>query len=681
MALLDIENFDAGLELLKDSSKSSIGSSREMYNILITDRGGLAKRPGTTLLGSLSNSQYGLKGLFNFVKSFGSSEVLLRSYDDELEYFHPTLRSWTRLKSGFTVGQEFGFKEHLVNTENEDYVYFCNRTENYQRWSAAITQLNGALAGGEAAITVDGVLKDAVFESGTGTASSTTTLTDSSKTWASSQWIGFYIEITSGLQSGQIRAITANTSNQLTFDSMTDPGNATYRIRMPKFPASGTLIIDGQTVAYTAIPTTTTFTVSSAPVAADNSPVTLVPTEYPAAPRGNRLETHYTRMIVGNVRSALSRDSGGTLKGSQSTGSYYVSKLKNATDFSFAATRNAGEGDVVSTPYGGGDITDVVNHEDQFYVFKERYVEAAKYTQDSTDIITRTQLKTGFGSINRAIKAKDDIYFVTADKQITSIGRIQMKSDIPQTTNIGLVIKRLLDTFDFTQTQGIEYKQRIFITCKASEDDDYNNRVIVFNKATERFEGVWQLSAFGFVVFEDGLYYGDASSPNIYKMFDGVNDTYGSDTFSISSTWKSNFMNLTPGAKHSSFAQQSICGFGVEGYITPNTNIQLELYKDFQEDAVLSFTFGGTEEEFLDNTPLSAFLGDNPLGLAPMGSVTATSDGRYHFQFIVYFPEIYSNFISIGLINSGKDQDFEITRFSLDMAYDPMIKAQRIKSN
>lgn len=680
MSLFDIDNFSPGLHVLEDSSKSPIGSAREMTNFLITDRSGLSKRPGTTLLGSLSASTHGTKGLFNFIKSFGSQEIPMRAYDDELEYFHPDLQTWTRLKDGFTADQEFGFKEHLVNTDNEDYVYFCNRTENYQRWAGATTQLNGALVGAETAIVVDTVLKTDVFESGTGTASSTTTLTDSSKTWASSQWIGFYIEITSGAQSGQIRAITSNTTTQLTFDSMTDPGNATYRIRMPKFPASGTLIINGTTIAYTAIPTSTSFTVASANAAADNAPVALVPTEYPANPRGNRLETHFTRMIVGNVRSALARDSGGTLRGSQSTGSFYVSKIKNATDFTFTATRVATEGDIVSTPYGGGDITDIVNHEDQFYIFKPRYIEACKYTQDTTDIITRTQLKTGFGSINKAIKAKDDIYFVTADKQFTSVGRVQLKSDIPQTLNIGLVIKRLLDTYDFSATQGIEYKQRLLITCKSSSSDTYNNKIVVFNKATQSFEGVWDLSAFGFMVYQNELYYGDSASPNVYKMFDGVNDTYGSDLFGISSIWKSNFMNITPKGNHSAFSQQSVCGYGVEGYITPNTTLTFELYKDFQEDAALSFTFGGTEEDFLDNAPLSAFLGDNPLGLSPMGSVTLTSDGRYHFQFIVYFPEIYSNFLSVGLLNSGQDQDFEVTRFSLDLAYDPLIKAQRIKT-
>ncbi len=28
-------------------------------------------------------------------------------YDDEMEYYHPDLQDWLRLKNGFTVDQEF----------------------------------------------------------------------------------------------------------------------------------------------------------------------------------------------------------------------------------------------------------------------------------------------------------------------------------------------------------------------------------------------------------------------------------------------------------------------------------------------------------------------------------------------------------------------------------------------
>ena len=65
----------------------------------------------------------------------------------------------------------------LVNTDSDDFTYFSNRYEQYQRWSGAYTQLNGALAGGETSVTVDSVLTDPIYYSATATGSSATTLT------------------------------------------------------------------------------------------------------------------------------------------------------------------------------------------------------------------------------------------------------------------------------------------------------------------------------------------------------------------------------------------------------------------------------------------------------------------------------------------------------------------------
>src|SRR5581483_10777349 len=521
----DISSFAYGLHVLEDSTKAPIGSARTMTNMMITDKGGISKRSGTSLLGSVNASNNGTYGLYNFVKSFGSQEIPVKAYSTELEYYHPTLLVWSRLMNGYTSNQEFGFKEHLVNTDNEDYLYFCNRTENYSRWSGATAATTVALTGGETTVTVDSVLKTDVFETGTASGSSATTITDSTKNWATDQWKNFYVRITSGAKNHSISLITANTATQLTFSTLgSDPSSPTYEIRMPKFPASGTLMLNGNQLAYTAIPTDTTFTTSAAAATAISSPVTVVPTTYSANPRGNRLETHYTRMIVGNVRSALSRDSSGNVQGSQSTGSYYVSKTKNATDFTFSAARVAGEGDIVSTPYGGGDITDIANHEDVFYIFKKAYIESAKYSQDTSDLVVRQQLKTGFGSQNRVIKARDDIYFVTTDNQVTSVGRVSQKDTFPQSENLGLVIKRLLDTLGFVNVSGIEYQNRLYFTCKADPADAYNNRVLVFNEQSRSFEGLWELGVYGFMVYGGNLYYADSRTPNVYRMLTGAND-------------------------------------------------------------------------------------------------------------------------------------------------------------
>jgi hypothetical protein len=460
------------------------------------------------------------------------------------------------------------------------------------------------------------------------------------------------------------------------------PGD-TYEIRQTIFPLSGTLMLSGTQVAYTAI-TDAAFTVGSAPATPTNSPVTVVPTVYPGSPRGNRMDTHYTRMVVGNVRSGISYDANGNIQGSQSSGSYYVSYTDDPTNFGFTASRTAGQGDIESTPYGGGDITDIVDQEDSFYVFKPRYIEAVKYTQDANDLAQRTQLKTGFGSINKVIKGQDDVYFITADNQFTSLGRVKYKDTIPQKENIGLNIKRLLDSLDFTQTAGIEFKNRLYIACKAASTDAVNDRILVYNERTGSFEGLWELSAYGFMIYQNNLYYADSRTPNVYQMLTGANDTIGVNQFPITSVWQSNWMNLTPKRRFvpkSNFNLQAASALGVEGYIRGGTKLTFQLFKDFSSTPALTFTFGGTEAQFLDGQNLFVFEGDRPLGAEPIAAFTDPNvDPNIHFQFIVYFPPMYSNFMSIAITNSGSDQYWEVTRLGLRVSQATIYSSSRIKS-
>lgn len=562
MKMVDIEKFDNGLWLGVDSTKAPFGSAQIMNNMLISDRGGLTKRPGTELLGTLSTTASGCKGIYNFKKSDGTTEIPLRAYSTYLQFYHPTLLDWYTLDSGYTSGQEFGFKESLVNTDNADYLYWCNRTENYRRWSGFILETNGALVGAETTITTTSIFTDEVYKTLTTDSSNTTTLVCASGTFVADQWNNYWVKITSGAYADQIAKITDTSTTSLTIDPAITglTGAVSFQIRFTEAGTTGTIYVNGTSVAYTDIPTEYTFTVASAPATPDDSPVTIVPTQYADAPKGDILESHLGRMIVGNVRSALSLDSSGNTQGSQSPSSYYVSRLDNPILFTFAATRAAGEGDIISVPYGGGNITDVVDQEDSFYVFKKDYIEAASYSQDTLDIIQRVPLKQGVGSIYRTVKGKDDIYFVTNRNEITTIGRTASKDILPQTANIGYVIKRYLDDVDFSEMRGKEHKDRVYFSYKEKTTDSYKNRVLVRNKETESFEGIWFLPAFGFMEYKTDLYYGDSKTPNVYKMLIGTDDVQGDNRFGISSQWLSNYFNLSA----SNLELQEVSAYAVE---------------------------------------------------------------------------------------------------------------------
>lgn len=671
---IDFERFKTGLYALEDTTKAPNGSSRIMENMQITDRGGIAPRPGTELLGTQDTTGNAIMGAYNFRKSFSQNEIIMRGNGTKLEIYSKqhTQSGWFTLKGSFTTGKEFGFATSLVNTDSTDYVVFCNRYENYMRWNGAVARITTALAGAETDITVDSTITSEIFYSSTATANSATTVTVATATYATDQWRNLYVYFPS---TGKIRKISGNTGTVITFATLGGaPGNIAFQIRKLIFAeATGTIIYNGTEIAYTGIDTATTIQVGSAHAAPQHTGLAESPTEYANAPRGNRLTNYLARIAVGNVRSATARDSGGALQGFASGGSVFVSKIRTPTDFSYTATRVAGEGDIVGMPYGGGEITDVQTQEDTFYVFKEDYIEAIQYSQDANDLAERTPLKAGVGSKGKTIKGVDDIYFMTKDNKLVSIGRVKTVDQLPQTDNIGYIIKRILDVYDASDVCGIEFKDKIYVSMKSSVDETANNIIIIYNRRLKAFEGIWDIGANAFFEYDGNLYFAESNSANVYKMLTGTADIVGSSRYSISSRYATHFINLAP--KGLTAMQQAVNGLYFEGYIQPGSDINFKFFKDFATEAAISFTFNpidAAQEPTLDGSLQSAFLGSSPLGLRPMGTISQTGDedGRLHFSFRVYFPYQYGQYFSVGFDSAGADLDYELTRFGMMVAQD-----------
>lgn len=673
-AFFDFEKFKVGLYALEDTTKAPIGASRIMENMQITDRGGVAPRPGTELLGTLDSTGTSIKGAYNFKKSFAENEIIMRGNGTKVQIYSKqhTECGWFTLKDNFTTGKEFGFATSLVNVDSQDYVMFCNRYENYMRWNGAVAKITVALAGGEASITVDSTIENEIIYSSTATSNTATTVDVSTASWGTDQWRNLYIYFPG---TGKVRKISANTGTQITFATLgAGPGNVAFQIRKLKFSdVTGSVIYNGTEIAYTGIDTATTIQVASAHACPINTGLAEKPTEYPNAPRGNRLTNYLARIVVGAVRSAAALDSGGVKQGFASAGSVFVSKIKTPTDFTYSGTRVAGEGDLIGMPYGGGEITDVQTQEDTFYVFKPDYIESIKYSQDSNDLAVRVPLKAGVGSIGKTIKGVDDIYFMTKDNKFVSIGRVKTVDQLPQTDNIGYVIKRLLDTYDASDICGIEHKDKIYISLKSSPDETYNNITVIYNRRIKAFEGVWDIGANAFFEYGDNndLYFADSSSANVYKMLTGTADIVSSDRYEISSRYATHFVNLAP--KGLTAKQQAVNGLYFEGYIRPGTTINFKFFKDFATDPVISFTFDpDIDAQTLDGSITGSFLGSAPLSIRPMGTISQTGEdeGRYHFSFRIYFPFQYGQYFSVGFDSLGADLDYELTRYGMMVTQD-----------
>lgn len=697
---IPFSSFQTGLYALADTTKAPWGSARIMRNMMITDQQGASPRPGTQMLGSSNANGNGCQGFFNYKRSFESDEILIRAYDTYLEGYSKNYSSagWFTIKKTMTSNKDTGFLAALLNTDNNDHCIIGNRYDPFQTWTGSLAQTTVALLGGETTLNVDSTLTPEIYNTQTATGSSATTLTVSSGPWAAHQWDGLYVHITSGAFSGYVSPISATTTTQITFTTMGgDPGSCTFEIRKSRFPATGTLQMGLNTCDFSAIVTDKTITISSAPATANGTIVSLIPALYPANPQGNRFCNYLGRDIVVNVRSALAYNSNGSsLQGFLAGGNFYVSKITNPFDFTYSAARLAGDGDFQPTPYGGGDILDCATMEDFFYIFKKDYIESVQYSQATggvnVDQILRVPLKAGVGSIGRVIVGEDDIYFMTPDKKFTSIGRAKLRDLKPHTDNIGITIKRLLDTYDFSDVNGIQYKNRILICCKSSSSRTKNDIAIVYNlsasavqNGTGAFEGIWDIPAQGFQKWQDDrLFYAESMTPNIYEMFVGNSDVTDTDRYAIDAEYASHFFDVT--YKRRNFFKnrvgetQQCHGYYFEGYIKGGTKITFQAWKDFAATEFLKFDFSGTETDFEDVSTDNAFLGGAPIGLNPQGALgPIQEDGRRHFAFSVFFPYQYGRYFSVGFKSSGTDLDYEVSHIGLAMSPTSDIITGRIK--
>jgi hypothetical protein len=120
---------------------------------------------------------------------------------------------WYLLGSGTLASGSFKVYDYATNT-----------------WTTLVnTGLPATIGTDGKLIATPGIVGGAFKQFATGTASSasSTTIVQTGKTWATSQWVNSQVRITGGTGSGQIRTITANTADTLTVATWTVTPDAT----------------------------------------------------------------------------------------------------------------------------------------------------------------------------------------------------------------------------------------------------------------------------------------------------------------------------------------------------------------------------------------------------------------------------------------------------------------------
>jgi len=150
-----VEDHSSGFITKRDRSQLPLGAMKEgSENIVITDGDRIGLRRGRVLFGQSSTATTPITSSHTHRRR-DSIEVQLRAYSTLVEYYHSGTAQWETLKSGFTSGRRFGFADFDRSADATAHARFGNGVQDDQRWNGQFTQLNGALVGGEATITVD----------------------------------------------------------------------------------------------------------------------------------------------------------------------------------------------------------------------------------------------------------------------------------------------------------------------------------------------------------------------------------------------------------------------------------------------------------------------------------------------------------------------------------------------
>jgi hypothetical protein len=644
-----INDFSPGFQTKRDPSDIVIGAAQSGQNIVISDGDKIKPIDGWELFGASDTSAVGVTSATNFALTRGL-EIPIRASGTVLEYYNEGTEAWENLNSGYTTGLRFGFTHFYDSAFFKDYIYFANGTEAYSRWDGAYSQLNGALSGGETEVVVDSTLDDRVHFSGTAASVTTTTLTITFSDWATDIYNDiYYVRITDGAQSGKVSLITDTTSTVITFAAIAGlSGTPTFEIRQAKFADSGNIRIGTDTIAYTSIDQDDRFAgCSNVQAASDNAAMSQSVTTYPENPRVNILFTLNERVYAAHDEEAA----------------LHITATGDATDFTFSVTRVAGEGDLGIIPEGGGPIKGFGISEDKLVILKRNILKETFFTRDELDLFQLSTLLESNGVGTEAPKSvfpvDNELYYASPEGGVKAVSRVP-DINFVQALQIADPIRPTMNTAVFDDAAGVFFDGKAFIAAKSNSNASANDIVFVYNFQKKSWElPIIGLNASDFFIYNNDLYASSSQNVETFKLNTGVTTIKeGITEFPIKCSWTSGNINFASPANRKAFNM-----FYVEGYISTNTIITVKL--SFEYNGVyreLTGTIDGSDETYLLVSGGLAALGEEPLGVVPLGAGVESPPLLNKFRIYLTTNEIPFYEHSITFETDGISQNWEILR-------------------
>lgn len=345
-----------------------------------------------------------------------------------------------------------------------------------------------------------------------------------------------------------------------------------------------------------------------------------------------------------NFDGTLTSDKGGTGTINYATGMYGLffaatvssgnveayyqwedSNIHGITDFTFSATRLAGEGNFFRQDDGGGELKNIASFNSVEFCFhknKTWRVAVGVDDTDATNIVWRETV--GISNWRALAESGDGIYYIDDTNQDEPALRILTLSysgdrEIPQLLS---KLKTLKDYY-FDHASGIEWGNYVLFACR-TKDSDFNNRVIVYDKALKAVD-VFSYCVNIFEIYNGRLIAGDSNSNNIYELLIGNSD----NDILIENEWESGESTLGfEGIKKSR-------RFMIEGEIGGSQT--LEIYGNADNGGFVKVGEIEGIGSYVDIVSSEGMVGTSEIGSETIGDTGEPVD-RYHYKRDMKFP-------------------------------------------
>lgn len=463
---------------------------------------------------------------------------------------------------------------------------------------------------------------------------------------------------TGGTGGGAVLDVTSVTDNSLTVAGSETVAELGFYVL--NTTAGKSLYINGASYTYSSAVGQTFLGVSPTPVAIPAN--SLIIQGLVVTPNSSiaGLPSNYPNDLIGNLNEQI-------FLGSFTTNYVYVSRSNTYRDFTFNSVREPGDG--AKKTLQGNTVAFMQLEGDMYMSSGQDFWYKTQFTPSSTTVTIGStavnfqletldfiQLKTsprqGAQNQNCISKLQNQMIYMSYEPAFNTFGIVTNILEVTQIASMSDSIKLDLDLYDFTDCATIYYRNFIYVAIPAE------GVVRVYNIARGYWEAPQILPIRFFAIIDGELYGHDYNVPQTYKLFTGYTD----NGHAINASAVFAFDNLS-----SRFTLKNENAFYVEGYITENTNLTLNLQYDLDGNATnRNFTLNGGTTPFVAVRADNSSLGKVPYGKNPLGGTTNTTNSETlppKFRWIPTFTKLDFFEKQVSFSSTGAGQHWELLAF------------------